>query len=115
MNHGQWIFAFVRRASAVTTVMGTIHRARASLTVVPTASATAPYLAAAPTTELVSWMASAAHSPNCDWLSLKKPPMNGKVSNATEFRTKIVPSETAISSLLAPATGPTAAIGPVAG
>ena len=42
----------------------TIYSARASFTVVPTASATAPYLAAAPTTELVSWIASAAHRPN---------------------------------------------------
>ena len=40
--------------AAVPTVMGTIHSARASFTVVPTARATVPYLAEAPTTELVS-------------------------------------------------------------
>jgi len=36
------------------TEWGTIHRARANLTVVPTARATAPYFAVAPTTELMS-------------------------------------------------------------
>ena len=36
--------------------------------------------------------------------------MAGKVSSATEFNTKIVPSETDISSSVAPMMGPTAAI-----
>ena len=36
--------------------------------------------------------------------------MAGKVSNATELRTNIVPSETAICSSLAPVMGPTAAM-----
>ena len=36
--------------------------------------------------------------------------MSGKISNATEFSTKMVPSETAICSSLAPVIGPTAAI-----
>jgi len=54
MNQGHWMRALLFLAIAVTTDNGTIHRARASLTVVPTASATAPNLAVAPTTELVS-------------------------------------------------------------
>lgn len=45
--------------------MGAIHKALASLTVVATLRAIAPYFIPAPTTELVSWMASAAHNPNC--------------------------------------------------
>ena len=64
MNQGHWILALLFSASDVPTDTGTIHMARASFTVVPTASATAPYFAAAPTTELVSWMASADHNPN---------------------------------------------------
>ena len=36
--------------------------------------------------------------------------MVGKVSSATEFSTKIVPSETDISSSVAPVIGPTAAM-----
>ena len=89
---------------------GTIHKARASFTVVPTASATAPYFADAPTTELVSCMASAAHSPNwvCESFSIN--PMAGKVSSAIELSRKIVPSETDISSSVAWTMGPTAAI-----
>ena len=35
-----------------------------SLTVVATSSARSPKIAAAPTTELVSWMASATQTPN---------------------------------------------------
>src|SRR5205807_7619778 len=69
-----------------------------------------PYFAAAPTTELVSWMASAAHNPNCVWVSLKAAPMAGKISSAMELRTNTVPSETAISSSVAWQMGPTAAI-----
>ena len=43
-----------RNAKAVPRVSGTIHNARVSFTVVATCSASAPYAAAAPTTELVS-------------------------------------------------------------
>src|SRR5208283_156134 len=97
-------------ATAVATVTGTIHSARASFTVVPMARAGSPYFAQAPTTELVSWIASAAHNPNwvCDNFSAV--PIAGKVSSATEFSMKIVPSETDISSSVAPTTGPIAAI-----
>src|SRR5215469_5141783 len=69
-----------------------------------------PYFAHAPTTELVSWIASAAHNPNCDCASFNAVPIAGNVSSATEFSRKIVPSETDISSSVAPRTGPTAAI-----
>src|SRR5580693_5237822 len=53
MNQGHWMRALLLRAIAVATDRGTIHSARANLTVVPIARATAPYLAVAPTTELV--------------------------------------------------------------
>jgi len=68
MNQGHWTRALLFRAKAVTRERGTIQRARASLTVVPMASAVGPYLAVAPTTELVSWMARADQRPNWDWL-----------------------------------------------
>src|SRR5271169_4637513 len=110
MNHGHWMRVLLPLTAAVPIDIGTIHRARASFTVVPTASATAPYLADAPTTELVSWMANAAHNPNWLWESCSSRPMVGKVSSATEFSRKIVPSETDISSALAPTIGPRAAI-----
>src|SRR5579862_4673486 len=110
MNHGHWIFALVFKTIAVTTDSGTIHSARASFTVVPTASASAPYFAVAPTTELVSWMASADHNPNCDWLMCSAHPITGNRNSATEFRMNTVPSATAISSSLALAIGPTAAM-----
>ena len=96
--------------AAVPMRQGTIQSARASFTVVPTASATAPYLAAAPTTELVSWIASAAHNPNWVCESFNHRPIVGNVSKATEFSTKMVPSETDISSSVAPVIGPTAAM-----
>src|SRR5207245_3128677 len=101
MNQGHWIFALARIAMAVASDKGTIHRARASFTVVPTARAVEPYFAAAPTTELVSWIARAAQRPNCDWVSLRAVPIAGKISKAMALRTNTVPSETAISSSLA--------------
>ena len=110
INHGHFIFVFAPQATAAPAANGTIHNARASFTVVPITSATAPYLAAAPTTELVSWMASAAHSPNCCCVRCSAAPMAGKISSATELRTKIVPSDTAICSSVAWIIGPSAAM-----
>src|SRR5580765_4302044 len=110
MNQGHCTLALACFNSAVPSASGTIHKARASFTVVPTCNAIAPYLAAAPTTELVSWIASAAHSPNCVWVSLSADPMAGNVSRATELSTNTVPSDTAISSSVAPVIGPTAAM-----
>src|SRR6516225_3087977 len=110
MNHGHWMRVLLPILTAVATVTGTIHSARASFTVVPTTRAAMPYFAHAPTTELVSWIASAAHNPNCDCDSFKAVPITGNVSSATEFSRKIVPSETDISSSVAPRTGSTAAI-----
>ncbi len=54
MNHGQLTLALLFFNIAVAITNGTIHNALASFTVVPTASATGPYFAPAPTTELVS-------------------------------------------------------------
>src|SRR5260370_36649326 len=88
----------LRLIAAVARANGTIQRARASFTVVPMTKACAPYLVAAPTTELGSWIASAAHSPNCDCDRCSAFPIGGKISRAIEFRIKIVPSDTAISS-----------------
>src|SRR3974390_3813211 len=110
MNHGHWMRVLLPVLTAAATVIGTIHSARASFTVVPPARAAPPYLAPAPTTELVSWIASAAHSPNCGCDSFIAVPIAGKVNKATEFSRKIVPSETDISSSVAPSTGATPAM-----
>src|SRR5664279_682320 len=98
MNHGHWMRVLLPLTAAVAIDKGTIQSARASFTVVPTANATAPYLAEAPTTELVSWIAKAAHNPNWVCERFNQRPIMGNVSSATEFNTKIVPSETDISS-----------------
>jgi hypothetical protein len=55
-------------------------------------------------------MASAAQSPNCVCDNLSHSPIAGNVSSAIEFSTNTVPSETDISSSVAPVIGPTAAI-----
>src|SRR5664280_294906 len=110
MNHGHWMRVLLPLTAAVAIDKGTIQSARASFTVVPTANATAPYLAEAPTTELVSWIAKAAHNPNWVCERSNQRPIAGNVSSATEFNTKIVPSETDISSSVAPVIGPTAAM-----
>src|SRR5262245_45421361 len=110
MNQGHLIFAPLRLQMAVAKATGAIHKARASLTVVATESAAAPYLIPAPTTELVSWIASAAQRPNCFAVSPTALPIAGNINNAIELRMKTVPSETDISSSVASMTGPTAAI-----
>src|SRR5229473_2856886 len=121
MNQGNWMRLLpsllagsfrerLRLIAAVARASGTIHRARASFTVVPMTRAWGPYFVAAPTTELVSWIASAAHSPNCDCERWSAFPIGGKISRAIEFKIKIVPSDTAISSSSARRMGPMAAM-----
>ena len=89
---------------------GTIHKARTSFTVVAIARDSAPYVPAAPTTELVSWIAIAAHTPNCPWVSPKAFPISGNTNKAIALSTKTVPRATDISSASASIVGPTAAI-----
>src|ERR1700730_3505958 len=101
MNQGKWRRERLGLIAAVARASGTIQRARASFTVVPITKAWGPYFVVAPTTELVSWIASAAQSPNCDWERWSAFPMGGKISRAIEFKIKIVPRDTAISSSLA--------------
>src|SRR5207342_1076381 len=110
MNHGIVTFDLLCLNAAVASASGTIHNARASFTVVAVTSASFPYREAAPTTELVSWIASAAHNPNCDCERSSPAPIEGKMSSAIEFRIKTVPSDTAISSSPACSIGPMAAI-----
>ena len=110
MNQGQWMRALLFLAIAVPTDSGTIPRARASLTVVPTASATAPNFAVAPTTELVSWMASAAQRPNWVWVRCSAVPIAGNASKATGLSRNTGPRETAIPSSLALVMGAIAAM-----
>src|SRR3954468_781306 len=110
MNQGHWIFALLCLNAAVAMQRGTIQSARANFTVVAITVAASPYLCEAPTTELVSWMASAAHNPNCCCERCSDIPTAGKISSAMEFKMKTVPSETDISSSFAPTIGPTAAI-----
>ena len=55
MNQGMDIFfASLLKINAVTSASGMIHKARVSFMVVATSSASSPYAAPAPTTELVS-------------------------------------------------------------
>jgi len=61
---GRNVLERLRSIAAVASASGTIHSARASFTVVPITNACGPYFVVAPTTELVSWIASAAQSPN---------------------------------------------------
>ena len=77
-----------------------IHSARVSLTVVAICNASWPYAAPAPTTELVSCMAIAAHMPNCCWLSPSASPTGGKTNRATALRTNIVISDSDICSVV---------------
>src|SRR6267154_5704335 len=110
MNHGHCTLALLRFTAAVTMHNGTIQRARASFTVVAITVAVSPYLCAAPTTELVSWIASAAHNPNCCCERCRAIPITGKMRSAIEFKMNTVPKEIDISSSFAPTFGPTAAI-----
>jgi len=110
INQGQRMWLFERFRAAAPIATGTIQSARVSFTVVPTTSATGPYRAVAPTTELVSWMARAAHNPNCVCVKCRNQPSGGKIRSAMEFKIKMVPSEIAISSSLASMMGPTAAM-----
>src|SRR5215472_948323 len=97
-------------SAATASVRGTIQSARVSFTVVATARATLPYFAAAPTTELVSWIASADQIPN--WLCERasRCPTKGNKNRAIAFRMNTVPRETAMSWSSASRTGPMAAI-----
>ena len=66
MNVGTETFLFLLlKIKDVMKAIGTIHRARVSLMVVAICNASSPYAAPAPTTELVSCIAIAAHVPNC--------------------------------------------------
>ncbi len=87
-----------------------IHNARVSLISVAVSKATGPYTSPAPTTDEVSCMAIAAHVPNCVWLISSICPMGGNMNSAIAFNMNITPKDTAISSLSAFSTGPTAAM-----
>src|SRR5947199_9115058 len=101
MNQGHWIDRCdarcavpcirLRRVYAVASVSGTIHNALANFTVVATASALLPYFAPAPTTELVSWLASAAHNPNCDSLNRSMRPQGGNSMRPSAVNRETVP------------------------
>src|SRR6266852_4297706 len=88
MNHGSCTRDLLCLIAAVASARGTIQRARASFTVVPTTRACVPYLAGTLTTELVSLMARAGHRPNCDCERCSAPPMGGNKKSATEFKIK---------------------------
>src|SRR6202167_1097721 len=110
INQGQRMRLFERFRAAAPIATGTIHSARVSFTVVPTTSATGPYRAAAPTTELVSWMARAAHNPNCVCVKCRNQPSGGKIRSAMEFKIKMVPREIPLSLSVAAMMGGTAAM-----
>ena len=65
MNHGIVnLLSLLLKMNDVTSAKGMIHNALVSLIVVAICRASSPYAAPAPTTELVSWIAIAAHVPN---------------------------------------------------
>src|SRR5262245_56866868 len=117
MNHGHsiglrvvagWSPRWARHAStlALASVNGTIQSARTSLTVVAIVNATAPNFVAAPTTELVSWIARAAHNPNSVSVRPSARPQSGNRTSPSAFNRNTVPIDTDISSSRAPITGP---------
>ena len=87
-----------------------IQRARINFVVVAMARASLLYVLAAPTTELVSWIAIAHQYPN--WWSFisNQRPITGKMNRATALSMKMVPMATVISLSLALITGDKAAI-----
>src|SRR5262249_54059331 len=85
------------RTPAIARVNGTIQSAGGGWIVVPTSTAREPYCSVAPTTELVSWIASAAHAPNCVSLKANKCPTGGKMTNATALRKNTTARATEIS------------------
>ena len=111
INQGILIFLFFPLNKKIDMIeTGIIQSALDSFTVVATVSASFPYAEAAPTTELVSWMATALQIPNWDSVRLKKWPIVGKVSKAIEFRRNITPSEIEMSFSEASIMGEIAAI-----
>ena len=112
INHGIWILRepFSRKLNIEIKESGIIQRARVSFTVVATASASGPKIAAAPTTELVSCMAMADQSPNCSWVNPSTWPMGGNTNRATAFSVNTTASDREVSFSSAPITGATAAI-----
>lgn len=111
MNHGMEIFfPFFLKIKVVAMAIGIIQSARVSFTVVATLRASSPYAAPAPTTELVSWIAMAAHVPNCSWLIPSQCPIAGKMSSAAAFSVKTVAMESVVSSSSASMMGAIAAI-----
>lgn len=66
INQGMDILLVLsRKMNIVTNASGIIHNARVSLIRVANFSASGPYASPAPTTDDVSWIAIAAHVPNC--------------------------------------------------
>ena len=111
MNQGMLILPLLsRKINMVANARGIIHSARVSLMSVAVWRATSPYTSPAPTTDEVSWMAMAAQVPNCVCVMSSMWPMGGKMKRAMELSMKITPSDTAISSVSALSTGPTAAM-----
>ncbi len=103
-NHGSFAADVprspVRRARAhpMTSATGTIQSARASFTVVATSTAFPPQVVAAPTTELVSWIASAANRPNPSSSRPARCPSGGNTTSATALRRNTVASATEMDS-----------------
>ena len=89
---------------------GTIHKARASFTVVPTARATAPNLAVAPTTESRVMNCQCCPEAKLGLCEMQDRADCGERQQRDGVEHKSVPREIAISSSVALAMGPTAAI-----
>ena len=86
----------VLNTKVVISATGIIHNALANFTVVAICNASVPYLLAAPTTELVSWMAMAHHKPNSCCVKWSQCPIAGNKNSAIEFNMRITPKATEV-------------------
>src|SRR5690606_19758649 len=93
INSGNFIVRFpLREEFSIKTIStGIIHKMRSILDMVATFNASSPYFMLAPTTELVSWMATAAQWPNCSWERPNQWPITGKINSAMTFSRNTVP------------------------
>lgn len=95
---------------AVINDKGIIHKALSSFTVVAMCKAISPYFCEAPTTELVSCIAIAAHNPNCSWVMDNKCPRTGNINRAIELSKNMILRDIDVSSSSASMIGVIAAI-----
>jgi len=98
MKSGMESLPFSPCRSEIRKTMGVIQRVRVSFMMVAVCSDASPSTAAAPTTELVSWMLNAHQTPYCSGVSGSNDASSGKATSATAFSRKTTPMATPMSS-----------------